>query len=97
MVRRRHRVSNTQVASVTAPASSNGRSVTTTSPIRRSTKAMSTAMESNEMIPARRKARTIVRADSMMMIGVPVASGAAINTSCVKRRSDALSCDFGNA
>ena len=66
---------NTQISSVTMPASKSGTSVSNTSPKRRSTIHSRIAIDNNAKAPASMKARTTVLPDSRIEIGPPTAFG----------------------
>src|SRR3954469_23348682 len=80
-------------------ASTRGPSVRATSSARRSAIQRITKIAPSENRPASMKARTTVRPDSTMMMGVPVAFGATVRTAAAKRSITALSLEspFGNA
>ena len=76
---------------VTTPARSNGMSVSSTSPNRRSTIQSRIVIEASAQKPASKNARTTVRPDSRIEIGPPIALGSTSSTARANRRKVSLS------
>ena len=92
------RPSTTQVARVSRPDSTSGARVISTSPARRSTKISRMMMAMKDSTPASTKAPTMVRPDSRIEMGAPVASGATASTGVAESgtaRRDRCWCPWG--
>ena len=82
---------STQISSVTAPATSNGTSVSSTSVIRRSASQSSRPITISAVRPAWMKALTTVSPDLRIETGPPIAFGSAASTAPANLRSVSLS------
>ena len=90
---------STQISSVTAPATSSGTSVSSTSAKRRSASQSNRLITSSAQMPAWMKARTTVSPDLKIETGPPIAFGSAASTASanLRRLSLSLGSPFGNA
>ena len=90
---------STQSSSVTAPATSSGTIVISTSVIRRSASQSNRLITSSAQMPAWMNALTMVSPDLRIDTGPPIAFGSAARTASANRRrlSLSLGSPFGNA
>ena len=90
---------STQISSVTAPATSSGTIVISTSVIRRSASQSSRLITSSAQMPAWMNALTMVSPDLRIDTGPPIAFGSAASTASanLRRVSLSLGSPFGNA